>query len=88
MTAIAVRYLNVNLNDNKIIAESPYAKKILHNALYEDDYVFSSGENGWKNRWHIVKNLFKYRWKYEEVYQMSIYKQLWFYITGFIFKTE
>lgn len=88
MTAIAVRYLNVNLNVNMIIADSPYSEKILHNSLYEDDYVFSSGESSWKNRRHIVKNLFKYRWKYEEIYQQSVWKQLWWYASGYIFKTE
>ena len=70
------------------VIESPYAEKILRNALYEDDYVFSSGESSWKNRWHIVTNLFKYRWKYEEIYQQSVWKQLWWYASGFIFKTE
>lgn len=89
MNAIVVKYLGIQVSSFKFhVSDSPYAEKILHNALYEDDYVFSSGESGWENRWHIVTNLFKYRWKYEDVYQMSIYKQLWFYITGFIFKTE
>ena len=88
MTHIAAKFIGVKMSNPAILTDSPYAEKILHNALYENDYVFSSGENGWKNRWHIVTNLFKYRWKYEDVYQMSIYKQLWFYITGFIFKTE
>lgn len=88
MTTIAVNYLGVKVTQkSQITTDSSYAEKILHNALYEDDYVFSSGESGWKNRWHIVTNLFKYRWKYEDIYEMSIYKQLWFYITGFIFKT-
>ena len=87
-TAIAVKYLNVNLNDNRIVAESPYADKILHNALHEDDYVFNSGKSRWTNRIHLVKNIFRYRWKYEEIYEESIYKQLWYYATGFLFKTE
>lgn len=89
MTAIAVNYLGIKVTQNlQITTESPYAEKILHNTLYEDDYVFSSGESGWKNRWHIVKNLFKYRWKYEEIYQQSVWKQLWWYASGFVFKTE
>jgi hypothetical protein len=88
MNHLAVNYLGIQISNPAIVKRSPYAEKILENALYEDDYVFSSGESGWKNRCHIVTNLFKYRWKYEEVYQMSIYKQLWFYVTGFIFKTE
>lgn len=88
MNAIAVQYLNVNLNDNKIFAESPYADKIMHSALYDEDYVFNSGKSGWANRIHLVRNLFRYRWKYEEVYQTSVWKQLWWYASGFLFKTE
>lgn len=88
MNAIAVQYLNVNLNDNKIFAESPYADKILHSALYDEDYVFNSGKSGWANRLHIVKNMFHYRWKYEEIYQTSVWKQLWWYVFGYLFKTE
>jgi len=89
MTAIAVNYLGIKVTQNsQITTESPYAEKILHNTLYEDDYVFSSGESSWKNRWHIVKNLFKYRWKYEEIYQQSVWKQLWWYTSGFALHTE
>ena len=88
MNAIAVQYLNVKLNDNKIFAESPYADKIMHSALYDEDYVFNSGKSGWANRIHLVRNMFRYRWKYEEVYQTSVWKQLWWYASGFLFKTE
>lgn len=88
MTNISVKYLGVVIDNSAIVCDSLYADKILQNALYGEDYVFSSGKSGWANRWHIVKNIFKYRWKYEKVYQMSIYKQLWFYITGYIFKTD
>lgn len=88
MNAIAVQYLNVNLNDNKIFAENPYTDKILHSALYDEDYVFNSGKSGWANRLHLVKNMFHYRWKYKEIYQTSVWKQLWWYACGFLFKTE
>lgn len=88
MNAIAVQYLNVNLNDNKIFAENPYTDKILHSALYDEDYVFNSGKSGWANRLHLVKNMFHYRWKYKEIYQTSVWKQLWWYASGYLFKTE
>lgn len=87
-TAISVERLGIKITNPAIVTTSPYADKILHNALFDDDYVFSSGESGWKNRLHIVKNLFHYRWKYEEIYEESIYLQLWYYVTGFLFKTE
>lgn len=100
MTAIAVKYLGVKIdNENpnqnekvtlgvQIVTKSPYAEKILENALYEEDYVFGSGDGSWHNRWHLVRNLFRYRWKYEEIYETSPWKQLWWYATGYLFKTE
>ena len=95
MNTIAKQYFNVNVNDNKnenenenLDGENPYAEKVLRSTLYDKDYVFSSGEGGWKNRWHIVRNLWKYRWKYHQIYQHSIVRQLWWYATGYLFKTE
>ena len=89
-TTICVKYLNVNLNDNLngCYKGSPFAEKILDSALYDDDYVFGSGEGSWHNRWHLVKNLFRYRWKYEEIYEESVWRQLWFYASGYLFHTE
>ena len=88
MTAIAVNYLGINITNSEIVSESPYADKIIQNALYDEDYVFGSGKGNWYNRFYLIRNMFHYRWKYEEVYQTSVWKQLWWYATGFIFKTE
>lgn len=87
-TDIAVNYLGVKIDKPEIVTNSPYTAKVVHSTLYDKDYVFSSGQTGWANRWHIVKNLFKYRWKYKEIYQHSIIWQLWWYALGFVFKTE
>lgn len=87
-TDIAVNYLYVNLNDNRISAKSPYTEKVLKSTFYDKDYVFSSGQSGWANRWHIVRNLIKYRWKYHQIYQHSVIRQLWWYAIGYVFKTE
>ena len=88
MTAIVVKYLGVKILDPVVVYDSPYADKIMKSALYDEDYVFGSGKGSWYNRWHLVRNMFHYRWKYEEIYQTSVWKQLWWYVTGFIFKTE
>lgn len=88
MTNIASKYLGVQITNPAIVKESPYAEKILNSALYDEDYVFGSGKGEWYNRYHLVKNMFHYRWKYEEIYQTSVWKQLWWYATGFLFKTE
>ena len=88
ITAMCVKYLGVQITNPDITTKSPYADKILHSALYDDDYIYGVGESRWGGRWHLVKSLFKYRWKYEEIYQQSVWKQLWWYFTGFLFHTE
>lgn len=88
MTAIAVNCLGINISNSEVFSESSYADKIMQSALYDEDYVFGSGKGNWYNRFHLIRNMFHYRWKYEEVYQTSVWKQLWWYATGFIFKTE
>lgn len=87
-TTICAKYLGVNVLNPDITPDSPFADKILDSALYDDDYVFGSGEGSWHNRWHLVKNLFRYRWKYEDIYDESVWRQLWFYASGYLFHTE
>ena len=89
MNTIAVKYLGIKVqSENYGFKESPYADKIMHSALYDEDYVFNSGKSGWANRLHLVKNMFHYRWKYKEIYQTSVWQQLWWYASGYLFKTE
>ncbi len=87
-TTIGVEHLGVKVTSPQLVSTSPYAEKILQSALYDDNYVFGSGEGSWHNRWHLVRNLFHYRWKYEDIYEMSPWKQLWFYTSGYLFHTE
>lgn len=87
-TAICVKYLGVKASNPDIATDSAFAERILDSALYDDDYVFGSGKGSWHNRWHLVKNLFRYRWKYEEIYEESVWRQLWFYASGYLFHTE
>lgn len=87
-TDIVVNYLGVRLDNPTITTKNRFTRKVIHSTLYDEDYVFSSGKGGWANRWHIVTNLFKYRWKYQKIYQYSILRQLWFYGWGFVLKTE
>lgn len=89
INTIAVKYLGIKVkNENLEVTESPYADKIMQSALYDEDYVFNSGKSRWANRLHLVKNLFHYRWKYKEIYQTSVWQQLWWYASGYLFKTE
>lgn len=88
MTAISVGHLGVIIENPDITTESPYVEKILNSTLYDDDYIYSAVESIWKSRWQVIRCLFKYRWKYEEIYQVSVFKQLWWYFTGYLFHTE
>ena len=90
MNDIVVRYLGVKGDWLLAIGyrESPYTEKVLLSTFNDKDYVFGSGKSGWANRLHIVRNLFRYRWKYKEIYQRSVFWQLWWYAVGFVFKTD
>ena len=88
MNMIALRRFRIQGKFSVSSELSQQAEKIMDSVLHDKDFVFSSGESGWANRRHLIKNLFKYRWKYEEVYGISIWKQMWYYASGFLFKTE
>lgn len=88
MTAISVEYMGVIIENSDITNKSPYVEKILRSTLYDDDYIYNTGEPKWKSRWHVIRSLFKYRWRYEEIYQESVLKQLWWYASGYLFHTE
>lgn len=88
MTAISVEYLGIRIENSGVTKKSPYVEKILRSTLYDDDYIYNAGESIWKSRWHVIRSLFKYRWKYEEIYQECVFKQLWWYASGYLFHTE
>ena len=88
ITAICSEYLGVEISNPGIVKDSVHKEKVLNSILYDDDYIYSESEGGWKEKWHIIRNLFHYRWKYEEIYNESVWKQLWYYASGYLFKTE
>lgn len=88
MNAIAYKYYKVKISHAISPEQSKHADRIMQSVLHDKDFVFGSGEGSWHNRVHLITNLFKYRWKYEEIYQQSIWLQIWYYVTGYFFKTE
>jgi hypothetical protein len=88
ITSICCDYLGVEISNSNIRKNDAFTEKMLNSILYDDDYIYNEREGGWKEKWYIVKNLFRYRWKYEEIYKDSVWKQLWYYTTGYLFKTE
>lgn len=88
LTAISKDYFGVKITNNKIEFKSPFANEIMNSIIYDDDYIYNKEEGGWKEKQHIIRNLFKYRWKYEDIYQESVWKQLWLYASGYLFRKE
>lgn len=88
MNDIAIHDLGVNVNNKDIVCTCKLSDRIKRSILNDKDYVFSSGKSAWHNRCHLIFNLFKYRWKYEKVFQISIWRQLWIYAYGYIRKKE
>lgn len=86
VTTISVNYLGVKLTNTQIVTKSAYADRVLQSIFNENYTISRSG--GWGERIQIVKNLFYNKWKYEEICQQSIWKQLWWYASGFLFHTD
>lgn len=88
LTAICVSRFGIKLDNPDIIIHSPFADKILANSMAGEDFIYSEHTGLWRGRWLIIKNLFKYRWKYEYIYEESVWLQLWYYVSGVVFRTE
>lgn len=88
ITAICVNYLGVRISHKSITIDSQYAEAILESTLYDDDYIYSSNKGSWYKRFYVIKNLFRYKWKYDVIYEESIWRQLWYFFSGFLFHTD
>lgn len=88
MSDIAVNVLGVEVSQPIVNTHSPYTEKVLHSILYDDAKVFGTEGSSWNHRLKIVKNIFRYGWKYSEIYEMSPMRYLWCLMKGFIMHTE
>ncbi|MBR3986026.1 MAG: nucleotidyltransferase family protein [Bacteroidales bacterium] len=88
MTDIVVHKLGITVTNTSIEAHSPYADKILNSILYDDSKVFGTPGGAGNHRVRLVKNAFKYRWKFSEIAQESFLRHIIFSIWGFFFHTE
>ena len=85
MNFIASEYLGVQLKSSDIHVDGNYAEKILHSALYDDDYLFNSGKGDWTVRWLLVKNMLtRDKWKYRDIAQQNAWMQLLRSSLGFL----
>lgn len=88
MNTIAVKNFGVEKCVDAMRCDSPYVEKVMDSILFDNDYIFSKGQGKWAERFNIVTNMIKYRWKYRDICEESIIKRFMIRIFGFIFKTE
>lgn len=88
MNSISFEWLGITVNNSLFVTQSPYTGKIIDSIFYDNDYVYSEEGSNWKKRFHLIRNYFKYRWKFEEIYDQSVWVRLFKDINGFVFHTE
>ncbi len=88
MNDICCNLLGIEISNKLVVTESVYSKRIVDSILYDNDYVYSEGGNKWKIRYHLIRNLFHYRWKFEEIYDQNVWLRLFKDVRGFLFHKE
>lgn len=85
MTAMAVEVCGVAPTDERIVASSPHAERVLRSVIHDDMSVFSQNVGAWRKRVMLVRNLFASRWKYRAFARKGIVSQfvtlVWGYLT-------
>lgn len=88
MNAICVDYLGLVITNTDITIDRTYSEKVLANTLHEDSKIYNKGGGKWNSRFGVVRNAFKYSWKYREIAQYSMCEYLWSYARGLLMKEE
>lgn len=88
LNTIAVKYLGVELNDNRIFADSEFAERTIESALYDDTSIYNRGKGQWYQRLHVIGNAFRYSWKYRDVAHYSMIGYVWQFVYGFLRRKE
>lgn len=85
MTAIAVENFGIEVTNPHIVAQSPYAERVLSSIINDDNAIFSQNVGAWRKRIMLVRNLFASRWKYRAFTKWNIFTKfislVWGYIT-------
>ena len=84
-TAVAVKVFGIKITNSNIVAESPYAERVLDSIINDDDAVFSQNVGAWRKRMMLVRNIFASKWKYEAFSNKGIFVKfvslIWGYFT-------
>lgn len=88
MTAIAVQIFGIEITNPLIVAESPYATRVLDTIINDDDAIYSQSVGPWRMRIMLVKKMFASRWKYEAFSDQGIFTKFVSLVWGFLTHPE
>ncbi len=84
MNTIAARHLGIQFTDPTVQANSPYAERAIESALYDESAIYNQGRGPWYERWSVIRNAFRYSWKYRHVAHYSRLGYVWQFVYGFL----
>lgn len=76
MTAMAVRWCGARITNPAVVKESPYVERMLASMLYDDTSISNRNKGLWWKRGKKLSNIFRYQWKYRDLYQKSYVGQI------------
>ena len=85
MTRLAVRLLGVKEDVFPVDAAlDPLADRVLNNMLYERRHLNDTAGNVWVKRFRMVAGIWHDRWKYRDIYQRSVCREIFRFMSGFL----
>ena len=92
LTNLSIRYLNMPTTDvpQPIVDDAILFDEDLADKVFDYCFVGQPRErdaNVWKFRLNNVKRVWKERWKYREIYNLSVFGFLYYKVIGVLFKT-
>lgn len=85
MTRLAVRLLGVKEDVFPVDAAlDPLADRVLSNMLYERRHLNDTAGNVWVKRFRMVAGIWHDRWKYRDIYQRSVCREIFRFMSGFL----
>ena len=85
---ICIEHFDLDINGIGLTAETKYANKIWNDTLYQTALHSSGIENTWQQRYIKLKNVIQQRWKFNEVYDISMFSSLMQTANGIIFDRD
>ena len=91
LTNLSIRYLGIPSNEipNEIIEDAKLINPILADKVF--NYMFTGkprqrDDNVWRFRWNNLRQIWLERWKYRDLYELSVYSFLYYKIKGVLFR--